>query len=163
LGCNGSADLLPLTASGHSSRANKLGCRRPPLALRSCGCSSPVRRRSTAIEAASGGFAQLSGDTKMAQIGTFTRDENGAYAGTIKTLTLNVKATIKPCDRDNDKAPDYRVTANGVEFGAGWSKTARETGVEYLSLKLDDPSFTAPVYASLVQGDKNEHRLIWSR
>ena len=37
--------------------------------------------------------------------------ENGAYAGTIKTLTLNVKATIKPCDRDSDKAPDYRVTA----------------------------------------------------
>jgi uncharacterized protein (DUF736 family) len=90
----------------------------------------------------------------MATIGTFTRDENGAYAGTIKTLTLNVKATIKPCDRDNDKAPDHRVTANGVEFGAGWSKTARETGAEYLSLKLDDPSFTAPVYASLVQGDK---------
>ncbi len=24
----------------------------------------------------------------MATIGTFTRDENGAYAGTIKTLTL---------------------------------------------------------------------------
>ncbi len=99
----------------------------------------------------------------MATIGTFTRDENGAYAGTIKTLTLNVKATIKPCDRDNDKAPDHRVTANGVEFGAGWSKTARETGAAYLSLKLDDPSFTAPVYASLVQSDKGEHKLIWSR
>ncbi|MDK1494876.1 DUF736 family protein, partial [Sinorhizobium sp. 7-81] len=53
----------------------------------------------------------------MAQIGTFTRDETGAYAGTIKTLTLNVKATIKPCDRDNERAPDFRVTAGGVEFG----------------------------------------------
>ncbi|RVJ15067.1 hypothetical protein CN179_34430, partial [Sinorhizobium medicae] len=41
LACNGSADLLPLTASGHSSRANKLGCRRPSLALRSCGCIPP--------------------------------------------------------------------------------------------------------------------------
>jgi uncharacterized protein (DUF736 family) len=87
----------------------------------------------------------------------------GAYNGTIKTLTLNVKASIKPCDRDNDRAPDFRVTATGVEFGAGWSRTARETGAEYLSLKLDDPSFTAPVYASLVQGDKGEHKLIWSR
>ena len=74
-----------------------------------------------------------------------------------------IRASIKPCDRDNEKAPDYRVTANGVEFGAGWSKTARETGAEYLWLKLDDPSFTAPVYASLVQGDKGEHKLIWSR
>ena len=98
----------------------------------------------------------------MATIGTFTAQGDG-YTGSIKTLTLNVKATIKPCDRDNDKAPDYRVTANGVEFGAGWSRTARETGAEYLSLKLDDPSFTAPVYASLVQGDKGEHKLIWSR
>ncbi len=96
----------------------------------------------------------------MAQIGTFTRDENGAYTGTIKTLTLNVKASIKPCDRDNDKAPDYRVTANGVEFGAGRSRTARETGAEFLSLKLDDPSFTAPVYASLVQGEKGDHRTL---
>lgn len=99
----------------------------------------------------------------MAQIGTFTRDENGNFAGTIRTLALSVKATIKSCDRDNDKAPDYRISANGVELGAGWSKTAKETGAEYLSVKLDDPSFTAPVYASLVQGDKGEHKLIWSR
>lgn len=44
LACNGSADLLPLTASGHSSRANKLGCRRPPLTLRSLRCipSNPL-------------------------------------------------------------------------------------------------------------------------
>ena len=97
------------------------------------------------------------------QIGTFIRDETGAYTGMIKTLTPNAKASIKPCDRNNDKAPDYRVTANGIECGAGWSKTARETGAEYLSLKLDDPSFTAPLYASLVQGDKGEHKLIWSR
>ena len=35
-----------------------------------------------------------------------------------------------------------------------WSRIARETGAEYLVLKLDDPSFTAPVYASLVQSDQ---------
>ena len=28
--------------------------------------------------------------------------------GTIRTLTLNAKATIKPAPKDNDKAPDYR-------------------------------------------------------
>ncbi|RWC36757.1 MAG: DUF736 family protein, partial [Mesorhizobium sp.] len=33
----------------------------------------------------------------MAQIGTFTRDENGNFAGTIRTLALSVKATIKSC------------------------------------------------------------------
>ncbi|RYD47352.1 MAG: DUF736 domain-containing protein [Sphingomonadales bacterium] len=100
----------------------------------------------------------------MAQIGTFTRDETGAFTGTIRTLTLNVKATMKPAQREHDKAPDYRVTTGGgVEFGAGWTKAARETGAEYLSVKLDDPSLPAPIYATLVQGDNGEHKLIWSR
>ncbi len=31
------------------------------------------------------------------------------------------------------------------------------------SVKLDDSCFTAPAYASLVQGDKGEHKLISSR
>jgi uncharacterized protein (DUF736 family) len=99
----------------------------------------------------------------MAQIGTFTRGDDGVFTGTIRTLNINTKATIKPVAKDTERAPDYRVTANGVEFGAGWSKAAKDTGAEYLSLKLDDPSFTGPVYASLVQGEKGEHKLIWSR
>jgi uncharacterized protein (DUF736 family) len=98
----------------------------------------------------------------MAQIGTFTRGENGSLNGTIKTLTLNVKAVIRPSDKENDKAPDYRVFAGPVEFGAAWKKTSREDR-EYLSLKLDDPSFPAPIYASLVEGEGGEQRLIWSR
>jgi uncharacterized protein (DUF736 family) len=100
----------------------------------------------------------------MAQIGTFTRDESGTFSGSIRTLTLNVKAALRPVAKDNDKAPDYRVQAGGgVEFGAGWIREARETGAEYISLKLDDPSFPAPIYATLVQGDNGEHKLIWSR
>jgi len=99
----------------------------------------------------------------MAQIGTFTRGDDGVFTGMIRTLNINTKATIKPVDRDNERAPDHRVTANGVEFGAGWTKAAKDSGAEYLSVKLDDPSFTAPVYATLVAGEKGEHKLIWSR
>lgn len=99
----------------------------------------------------------------MAQIGTFTRDESGIFSGTIRTLTLNTKATIRPSDRDKDKAPDHRIYAGAVEIGAAWTKSARETGTEYLSLKIDDPSLPAPIYAQLVQGDLPEWKLIWSR
>ncbi len=99
----------------------------------------------------------------MAQIGSFTRGDDGVFTGTIRTLNINTKATIRPVTKDNERGPDHRVTANGVEFGAGWSKTAKDTGAEYLSLKLDDPSFTGPVYANLVQSDNGEHKLIWSR
>ena len=98
----------------------------------------------------------------MAQIGTFTRQENGSFNGTIKTLALNVKATIRPADKDSEKAPDYRVFAGTVEFGAAWKKTSREDR-EYLSVKLDDPSFATPIYASLVESEDGEQRLIWSR
>lgn len=99
----------------------------------------------------------------MAQIGTFTRSDDGAFTGTIRTLNVNVKATIRPVPKDNELGPDYRIAANGVELGAGWGKAAKETGADYVSLKLDDPSFTAPVYATLVQSDNGEHKLIWSR
>ncbi len=99
----------------------------------------------------------------MAQIGSFVRDDNGIFAGTIRTLTLNTKATIRPCERDNDRAPDHRIHAGAIEIGAAWTKAARESGTEYLSLKIDDPSLPAPIYAQLVQGDGAEWKLIWSR
>ena len=101
----------------------------------------------------------------MATIGTFTKDDAGNYNGAIKTLTLNVKsAVLRPNEKSDDKAPDYRIFAGTTEFGAAWKKTARETQREYLSVKLDDPSFPAPIYASLVEAeDGSGHNLIWSR
>lgn len=99
----------------------------------------------------------------MATIGTFTKADNGNFTGTIKTATLNLKTTIRPVDKESDKAPDYRVAAGSVELGAGWKKTSREQR-EYLTVKLDDPSFPAPIYATLVETDTaGEYTLIWSR
>ena len=99
----------------------------------------------------------------MATIGTFTASNNG-FTGSVKTLTLNVKASFVATEKDNDKAPDYRILAGATEFGAAWKKTARETDREYLSVKLDDPSFPAPIYASLVAVEGSEEfSLIWSR
>ena len=98
----------------------------------------------------------------MATIGTFTQASNGSFTGTVKTLTLNAKATLRPTDKESDKAPDYRLAVGSVECGAGWKKTSRENR-DYISIKLDDPSFPAPIYATLTQGDNGEHKLIWSR
>jgi len=98
----------------------------------------------------------------MATIGTFTKSDNG-YTGAVKTLALNVKARIAPAEKTNDKAPDFRIFAGQTEFGAGWKKKSSE-GREYLSVKLDDPSFPAPIYASLVEMEGEDSlSLIWSR
>ena len=98
----------------------------------------------------------------MATIGTFTKDDAGNYNGAIKTLTLNVKqAVLRKAPKDNDKAPDFRIFSGATEFGAAWKKVSREERA-YLSVKLDDPSFPAPIYASLVDADEG-YSLIWSR
>lgn len=57
----------------------------------------------------------------MATIGTFTKSADG-FSGAVRALTLNVKATIRPAERENDKAPDYRIYAGAIEFGAAWKK-----------------------------------------
>ena len=89
----------------------------------------------------------------MAQIGTFTRGEDGVFAGTIKTLSLNIKARLVPADEStNDKAPDLRVLVGNVEIGAAWRRTSKEN-TEYHSVTLDDPSFPAPIYANLFKGE----------
>ena len=97
----------------------------------------------------------------MAQIGSFKSDTDGC-AGTIKTLSLNAKAALRPIESANDKAPAFRVFVGGAECGAAWKKTSRGDR-SYLSVKIDDPSFPSPIYAALLEGDKGEHRLLWSR
>ena len=52
---------------------------------------------------------------------------------------------------------------HNVEIGAAWSKRSDE-GRDYLSLKLDDPSFNAPIYANLFDDEGGEdYTLLWSR
>ncbi len=98
----------------------------------------------------------------MATIGTFTTNENG-FTGSIRTLALNVKARIARVENPSDKGPQFRVYAGSVELGAAWQKTSGE-GRFYFSVKLDDPSFPAPIYATLAAVDgEDEMQLIWSR
>lgn len=98
----------------------------------------------------------------MATIGTFSRTDNG-FSGAVKTLNLNVKSVkFIPAEGENENGPDFRVLAGTTEFGAAWKKQS-DKGNSYLSVKLDDPSFPAPIYASLVETEGEELALIWSR
>ena len=96
----------------------------------------------------------------MATIGTFTKS-NAGFTGTIQTVGLKAKVAITPVDKRSDSAPDYRAFVGKVEIGAGWARTSKG-GREFVSLKLDDPSFPAPIYANLIERD-GQHELIWSR
>ena len=100
----------------------------------------------------------------MATIGTFKKTGN-EFTGEIVTLSVQAKGVrIVPDTRaTSENAPSHRVLVGRVEIGAAWSKRSNE-GRDYLGLKLDDPSFTAPIYANLVSDEDGEgYSLIWSR
>lgn len=98
----------------------------------------------------------------MTIIGTFIKTCNG-FSGTVRTLTLNSKISFVACEKDSERAPDFRIWVGGLDIGAAWQKVSAAER-DYLSCKLDDPSFAAPLYASLVASDDGEiFSLIWSR
>ena len=98
----------------------------------------------------------------MATIGTFTKQENGGYSGTIETLTLNARATFEPVTKRGEKSPDYRITSGTADIGAAWERAS--DGASYLSVRLDDPSFAAPINCRLVKtGIEHGFSLIWER
>jgi len=100
----------------------------------------------------------------MATIGSFTATETG-FTGSIRTLSLSVKARFQRVGNPSDKGPHFRIFAAGnVELGAAWQKVSEQSGRDYLSVKLDDPSFPAPIYATLAEVEGEDGlQLIWSR
>ncbi|QRG07144.1 DUF736 domain-containing protein [Xanthobacter dioxanivorans] len=101
----------------------------------------------------------------MATIGTFKKTGTNEFTGEIVTLSVQAKGVrIVPDLRTNgENAPSHRVLVGRIEIGAAWSKRSSE-GRDYLGLKLDDPSFNAPIYANLFDDeDADTFSLIWSR
>lgn len=102
----------------------------------------------------------------MSIIGTFTPTKDGGWVGTIRTLTIDVKARFVPNDnRESDRAPEFRVFAGRSELGAAWRRcTNGDNHRDYLSVLLDDPSLAEPVHAALFADEhKQAAQLVWSR
>ncbi len=100
----------------------------------------------------------------MANIGSFKK-VGSELQGEIVTLSVQTKGVriVPEANRVSDNVPSHRVFVGRAEIGAAWSKRSNE-GRDYLSLKLDDPSFTSPIYANLFEDEDGEgYSLIWSR
>ncbi|MBR1024747.1 DUF736 domain-containing protein [Bradyrhizobium viridifuturi] len=101
----------------------------------------------------------------MATIGTFKKTGSNEFTGEIVTLSVQAKNVriVPETTRSGDNSPSHRVYVGRVEIGAAWAKRSNE-GRDYLGLKLDDPSFTAPIFANLFDDEDGEgYSLIWSR
>ena len=110
------------------------------------------------------GFETQAKEIIMANIGTFTKSGD-TFNGEIVSIgfqTKNVRI-LPEAPGTSENAPSHKVYVGAIELGAGWSKVSRE-GRNYLSLKLDAPSFAAPIYASLFDNeDGKTYNLIWTR
>jgi uncharacterized protein (DUF736 family) len=150
--------------SDHSSRNQET---RPVTVLRCAAAHSGAAGKypclETAIEAAMSAGSTNSRRNIMANIGSFKKVGND-YQGEIVTMSVQTKnVRIVPEEAANENAPSHRVFVGRAEIGAAWTKTSNE-GRDYLSLKLDDPSFTAPIFANLFDDeDGKTYNLIWSR
>jgi uncharacterized protein (DUF736 family) len=101
----------------------------------------------------------------MATIGTFKKTGSNEFTGEIVTLSVQAKNVriVPETTRSGENSPSHRVYVGRVEIGAAWAKRSNE-GRDYLGLKLDDPSFTAPIFANLFDDEDGEgYSLIWSR
>ena len=100
----------------------------------------------------------------MATIGTFKKSgtELQGEIVTLSVQTKNVRIVPEP-NRASENAPSHRIFVGRAEIGAAWSKRSTENR-DYLSVKLDDPSFNAPIYANLFDDEDGDgFTLIWSR
>ena len=103
----------------------------------------------------------------MAAIGYVTRNGD-AFTGELRTLSIKAEIAITPNTAKTSEAqPDYRVSSNGVEIGAGWLRRAESSGRDYVSLSLAAPEFgPRRLYANLGraagQDDDNSFAIIWN-
>jgi len=104
----------------------------------------------------------------MTAIGYVTKLEDGRYKGELKTLSIRAEIVITPNkDKENDKQPDYRVFAEGIDVGAAWIRTSETSGKDYVSLSIAAPEFgPKKLYANLGkaagQDDDTVFALIWN-
>ena len=100
----------------------------------------------------------------MATIGTFKKS-GGEYKGSIITLSVQAKTVriVPETNTTSEKAPSHRVFVGEAEVGAAWTNPATGDRKASLSVKLDDPSFVAPVHAVLLEGQNGDFDLVWTR
>ena len=100
------------------------------------------------------------------QIGAFTLSNDGGWAGSIRTLTIDAKVRLVPNDdRTHDNAPAFRVLVGNARIGDAWdAQTNGDNPKYYLRVRLDDPSLSKPFTAALFPSEEGDRaQLVWNR
>ena len=95
-------------------------------------------------------------------IGSFKKTDTG-YVGNIETLTLKAPAEFtRVLDRKHENAPAFEIFSGDLRIGAAWERKGQNG--TYLSVSLDDPSFSAGYYNLYAKrGMDNSYELTFER
>ncbi|MDH7785709.1 uncharacterized protein (DUF736 family) [Ochrobactrum sp. 19YEA23] len=100
-------------------------------------------------------------------IATLMQKTDGSLEGIFATIRVNAPIAIVPnASKSSDEAPDFRVIhrLTGFEIGAGWNRVARQTGEEYLSVKLEAPEIGV-IFGNVAPapgGDPAKKVILWN-
>jgi uncharacterized protein (DUF736 family) len=104
----------------------------------------------------------------MPAIGHVTKQKDGNFKGQLKTLSFRapIDILLNPT-KSADNQPSYRIYSQNVEIGAGWVKTGKTSGEDYISLSFSDPAFgDKKLFANLGkaagQDDADVFAIIWN-
>jgi uncharacterized protein (DUF736 family) len=104
----------------------------------------------------------------MTAIGYVTKQSDGRYKGTLRTVSIKADIDILPnIQKTSDTQPDFRVMTEGIEIGAGWTRKGETSNKEYVSLSIAAPEFgPKKLYANLGKAagsdDKDLYAVIWN-
>lgn len=75
-------------------------------------------------------------------LGTFTRQDNSSFTGTLKTLNFTAGLSIVPVEKMSENASPSGLCGPRTEVDAGWSHVAKTSRETYLiNLKIAAPEF----------------------
>jgi uncharacterized protein (DUF736 family) len=74
-------------------------------------------------------------------LGTFTRLDDGVYAGTLRALNVTATLAIVPVERKSDKAPDHRSTRASATKSAPAGARSPSRAAKPTNLKIGAPEF----------------------
>jgi uncharacterized protein (DUF736 family) len=104
----------------------------------------------------------------MSLVGTFVPTSDG-FTGRIKTLLLDEDLTLSVLRESvGGNPPDFLITlekqGDGPFVGAA-RKRRTEKGTDFISVRIDDPSFNSPIFAVLFPSETSPtlYNLYWTR
>jgi uncharacterized protein (DUF736 family) len=99
-------------------------------------------------------------------IGHFVPSKDGGWIGHVQTLSIDTKLRFVPNDnRDNEKAPAFRVFVGKSRVGDAWTARTNADGPkDYLQVTFDGPDLQEPIKAALFSSEEGkEAQLVWRR